>query len=210
MAEELKNLIEKIHQEGVKAAEDKASNIEDEAKRQAKAIVEKAEKEAKNVIAEAEEKISKIEESGKVSLKQAGRDLLLSLRKEINAVLNKIVVSHVRKALNPDELSKIISTLIKDYGGGEKGDIIVSLKKEDLEKLKKGFLNELKDETKKEITLKSSEDIHGGFIISYDSDKSHYDFTDKALAEYIGLYLKPELSEMLKETPSGGKKAQKK
>ena len=84
MAEELKNLIEKIHQEGVKAAEDKASDIENEAKRQAKAIVERAEKEAKDVIAEAKGKIAEMEGSGKVSLKQAGRDLLLSLRKEIN------------------------------------------------------------------------------------------------------------------------------
>lgn len=210
MAEELKNLIEKIQQEGVKAAEEKASDIENEASRRAEAIVEKAEKEANDIVAAAKKRIAKMEESGKVSLKQAGRDLLLSLRKEINAILDKIIASNVREALKPDELGKIIGTLIKNYGGGEKGGIIVSLEKEDLEKLKKGFLGKLKEETKKEIILKSSEDIHGGFIISYDSGKSYYDFTDKALAEYIALHLKPELAEMFKETISSGNKAQKK
>ncbi|MEA3305257.1 MAG: V-type ATP synthase subunit E family protein [Candidatus Omnitrophota bacterium] len=200
MAEELKDLIEKIHQEGVKAAEDKASDIENEAKRRAEIIIEKAGKEAENIIAEAKEKSAKMEKTGKLSLKQAGRDTILSLRKEINAVLDKIVVSHVREALNPGELSKIISALIKNCDGMEKNSIMISLNKGNLEKLKKGFLSKLKDETKKEIILKSSEDIHGGFTISYDSGKSHYDFTDEALAGYISLYLKPELSGMLKET----------
>ena len=71
------------------------------------------------------------------------------------------------------------------------------MKKEDQEKIEKGLLAELKEEVKKGITLKPSEDIAGGFIISYDAGKSHFDFTDKALAEYFSLYLKPKIGQML-------------
>ena len=45
--------------------------------------------------------------------------------------------------------------------------------------------------------LKPAEDILGGFTISFDSGKSQFDFTDQALAEYIGQYLKPKLEEIL-------------
>ena len=46
----------------------------------------------------------------------------------------------------------------------------------------------------KKIILKPAEEISGGFTISFDNGKSCYDFTDKALAEYIGTYLKPKLN----------------
>ncbi len=196
MTEEIKDLIEKIQQEGIKAAEDKAKETENEARRQAEEIIRKAKAEAEKLITEAKEQITKMQEGSKIALKQAGRDLILSLRKEINTALDKLVVSNIRQALNPEELAKILTGLIKNYSGRE--NIIVSLKKEDLEKLEKGFLGALEAEAKKGIVLRPSEDIHAGFIISYDGGKSYFDFTDQALAEYIGSYLKPKLNELLK------------
>jgi vacuolar-type H+-ATPase subunit E/Vma4 len=92
-------------------------------------------------------------------------------------------------------LSKILSSLIKNYSAKE--NVIISLNKEDLRKLEKGLLDTLKEEVRKGITLRPSDDIQAGFIISYDSGKSYYDFTDTALAEYIGLHLKPKLKEIL-------------
>jgi vacuolar-type H+-ATPase subunit E/Vma4 len=47
--------------------------------------------------------------------------------------------------------------------------------------------------------LRPAEEISGGFTISFDDGKSCYDFTDKALAEYIGIYLKPKLNQILME-----------
>lgn len=200
MAEDIKSLIEKIQQEGIKVAEDKARAIEEEAFSQAKEIVKKAQAEAGHILAQAKDKNAKTEESTKEVIKQAGRDLLLSLRKEINAMLDKLIMARVNDALKPEELVKIINALIKDYHGKEKDQIVISLKKEDSEKIENAFLNELKEEAKKGIALKPSEEILGGFIISYDAGKSHFDFTDKAIAEYIGLYLKPKLGEILKES----------
>lgn len=196
MAEEIKDLIEKIQQEGIKVAEDKAKEIENQARRQAEEIVKIAKAEAEKLISEAKEQIAKKEENSKILLQQAGRDLLLGLRKEINALLQGLIVSGVRQALTPEELSKILTALIKNYSGKE--NIVILLKREDLEKLEKGFLGALIEEAKKGIALRPCEDIQAGFSISYDNGKSYYDFTDEALAEYIGSYLKPELNEILK------------
>ena len=209
MAEELKGLIEKIQEEGVKAAEDKARSIQNNAKEKAKDIIESAKKQAENLISEAKARISKMESGGRDSLKQAGRDLILTLHKEINATLDRIIVSQIRQALSPGELAKIITTAVKESGGKEKRDITISLKSDDLEKIEKSLLSQLTAEAKNGITLKASGDIRGGFIISYDKGKSYYDFTDQALAEYISGYLKPKLAEMLKEESPAGKKTKK-
>jgi vacuolar-type H+-ATPase subunit E/Vma4 len=197
MAEDIKNLIEKIQKEGVKVAEDKAREIEEKARLQVSQIMEKAKKQAEGIICDAQDTVAKMEESAKVSLKQSGRDLLIAVKTEVNNILNKLITSSVRQSLDAQELSKIITTLVKEHKGKDKEGIIVSLNKADLEKLEKGFLGELKEEIKKGLTLKPSEDISGGFIISYDSGKSHFDFTDKALADYIGSYIKPKIGEIL-------------
>jgi V/A-type H+-transporting ATPase subunit E len=199
MAEEIKNLIEKIQQEGVQIAEEKAREIENQTRQKADEILGKAKKDAQDLIAEAKEKIAKTEDASKSSLKQTARDLILSLKKELNAMLNKLILSKVKETLTPEEMAKIITALIKDHKGKNKEEIIISLKKEDLHKLEKGLLSELSDEIKKGITLKPSDEISNGFIISFDAGKSHFDFSDEALAEYIGLYLKPKLAELLKE-----------
>ena len=199
MAEEIRDLIEKINQEGIKAAEEKAQNIEAAAKQRADDILAQARLEAGEMIAVAKDRIHREDEKGKTLLAQAGRDLLLSLRKEINAMLGRIVVSDIHQVLTPEALFKLLSEVVKNYKAGESSDITVFLNKEDLEHLEKNFLNKLREETKKKIILMPAEEISGGFTISFDSGKSCYDFTDKALAEYIGTYLKPKLNKILQE-----------
>ncbi|KPK97742.1 MAG: hypothetical protein AMJ95_07535 [Omnitrophica WOR_2 bacterium SM23_72] len=197
MAEEIRNLIEKIQEEGIKAGEDKAREIEAEAKRKAASLLAKAESDVEKILAEAKERVARMEESAKASIQQAGRDLLLSLKEELHAMLERLVQSSVAETLSPSEMAKILHELIKKLAGASKEDIWIWLKKEDGEKLKTEFLSRLKEETKRNIVLKPSEEILGGFIISFDAGKSHFDFTDKALAEYLGTFLKPQLNQIL-------------
>lgn len=199
MAEEIKELIEKIRSEGVRAGEEKARAIELDAVKKARKIIAEAEAEAGRILNEARVSISRSEESSRSSLKQAARDVIIGLKKEILAVLNKITLSHARKTLTIEETGKLITHLLKECKAKDKGDVIISLKKEDAEKLAGASMSELSDELKKNLVLKPSEDVHGGFTISYDHGKSYYDFTDKALAEYIGSYIRPKLSEILKD-----------
>jgi V/A-type H+-transporting ATPase subunit E len=199
MAEEIKELIEKIRSEGVRAGEDKAKAIELDAQKKARQIINDAEAEAKRILSEAQESVSRREYSSRASLKQAARDVLIGLKKQMFIVLNKITLSRVDKALTIEETGKLIVHLLKECKTKDKGDVIVSVKKEDAQALEKVLMSELSGELKKGLVLKSSEDIRGGFTISYDHGKSYYDFTDKALADYIGSYIRPKLSEILKD-----------
>ncbi|WAC05184.1 MAG: hypothetical protein OS112_00735 [Methanoregula sp.] len=203
MAEDIRDLIEKINREGIRAAEKKAQEIEAAAKKEADDILAHARLEADRIIAAAQDRIGREDEKEKVRLAQAGRDMLLSLRKEITSMLESIMVWEIRQALTPEAIFNLISGAAKQYGAGEIRDITVFLNKEDLDALEKHFLHKLKEETKKNIILRSSEEISGGFTISFDDGKSCYDFSDKALAEYIGTYLKPKLNKTLQEAIKG-------
>jgi V/A-type H+/Na+-transporting ATPase subunit E len=200
MAEELKELLEKIQREGIDAAEAKGSQIEAQARRRADDIIKDAQKEASRLVAEARERVLSAEESGKQALQQAARDMLISLRKEIGFMLDKIVASHIHQSLGSAELTRIILALIKEAGAHDGNKIIVSMKAEDLKKLENVITGELSAEIRKGVVFKHSGDIKGGFTISYDAGRSYYDFTDRALAEYVSAYLKPHLSKVLIES----------
>ena len=195
MAEELKELIEKIQMEGVKAAEDKALEIDNRARRKAEEMLNNAAKEAAALVADAKLRIIRLEEGAKASVKQSARDTMLSLRKEITAMLDRIVSAHVHKALSQEELAKMLMSIVK--ANENKDKIVVSLKKEDVDKFEKAILSELAQEARKGITVKAA-DIHGGFLISYDKGKSYFDFSEAALAECLASHLKAGLAEIVK------------
>jgi V/A-type H+/Na+-transporting ATPase subunit E len=187
MAEEIKDLIDKIQKEGIIAAEKQAAQIIAEARMQAEKIIEQANSEAK-----------RLDASTNASLKQAGRDLLISLRKEINSMLERLVKLNIRQVLTVEELTRIIKELIKNAPLSLGSQIIISLAQQDKDKLEKGFLKQLVEETKKQIILKSTDEIDSGFIVSFDAGKSTFDFSTQALTEYISSSLRPELNRILK------------
>lgn len=197
MAEEIKDLIAKIQKEGIEAAEENASKIKVEAENLAQKIIGEAKTEAKRIIEQANFDAKTLNDSTHASLKQASRDLIISLKEEINSVLNRLVKIQVQEALTISELAKIIESLIKNAPISLGSEIIISLNAADAEKLKKGFLKQLAEATKKQITLKSADEIDSGFIISFDAGKSIFDFSGQALMQYIGSCLRPELNKIL-------------
>jgi len=75
--------------------------------------------------------------------------------------------------------------------------IIVTLSQQDKDKLEKGLLKQLAQETKKTIVLKSADGVTSGLLISFDSGKSIFDFSGQALSDYICGHLRPELNKIL-------------
>jgi len=197
MAEQIKTLIEKIQREGIQAGEAKAQSIESEARQRSDEILAKARAEAGRIVKDAAAEAQKNQNSMNAVLKQAGRDVLLNLKSEISAILNKVVLHNVRASLSGEELSKMLLSLVRE--GVHHQDIVINLSKDDLHKLEKHFMGELAEGLKKHVVLKPSDDISAGFVISYDAGRSHYDFTDQALAGYIISQLKPELAKILEQ-----------
>lgn len=198
MAEEIKDLIAKIQREGIVVAEKQAAQIKAEADSRAQRIIAEAKMQAEKIIEQANFEAKKLDDSTNASLKQAGRDLLISLRKEINSMLDRLVKLNIRQALTVEELTRIIRDLIKNAPLSLGSQIVISLARQDKDKLEKGFLKQLAEETKKQIILKSTDEIDSGFIISFDSGKSTFDFSTQALTEYISGSLRPELNRVLK------------
>jgi len=200
MPQNLKDLLEKINQEGVKLGEEKAKAIESKAKNDAERMLENARIQAKKIIEEARLNAEKSQTTGELALKHSSRDLILSLKDEIRKILDKIIAAEVSKAMTHEEIAGILKNLIERHveKDGKISDIKVLLKQDDLGKLKNTFIVKLKERFKDGIEFKLSQNINAGFSISFDNGKSFFDFSDEGLVEALSAYLNPELARLLK------------
>jgi len=200
MAKQVQELIDKIKQEGFSAAKEKAQAVEAQAQEKAKIIIEQAQKQAQGILETATREAKKLDETAKAAIKQAARDMILDLRREIQKILNTIIRKDVKESLSPEALADIIKEVAQNFSEKTQGsaDIKVVLSKNDLDSLKKGMIKKLQEEIKQKITFESSEEIAAGFTISFDAGKSSFDFTDESLSEHLSAYLNPEVGALVK------------
>jgi V/A-type H+-transporting ATPase subunit E len=202
MSYQVQELIDKIKTEGIEAASSEAAQIKQNAQKEARRIVDEAQSHARQMVADAQQEIKKMRASAEMSLKQSSRDMLLLLRKRIEAVLNRVVHEEVSGALKPEQLIELIAVVI-DKAMEQKSsfDVVdVSVNKKDLEHLQKGMIAKLQKKIKEPIEFKASDEISGGFTISFDGGKSSFDFTDHSLAQFLGQFLNTQVARIVKES----------
>ena len=194
---QLKELIDKIKNEGVKEAEEAGKKIKDEAESKKSELISNAEKEAAEIIEKARQEAANAEERGNEALKQSGRNLLLQLNTTIQKIFEETVTKEVKEAYSEKILEETIIKLIN--GWSEKGEakLEVLLSEEDCGKIESSLKAKLGEKMKEGITIKPVADIEAGFKISEKEGKLYYDFTHKGIAECLMEYLNPKLGELM-------------
>jgi V/A-type H+/Na+-transporting ATPase subunit E len=200
---QLKELIETIKSEGVESAEAKAKEIIDDAEKKRNDIIAAAEQESEKIIKNAGKEAESLKSAAEASIRQAGRDLLLSLEKSIIKMLDAVVKRESAQTLDGKVLETSIITLLKNWKD-ESQTLEVLLSEEQLEKLEDSFLEQLKKELKSGVLLKPAENIDAGFRISEKDGASYYNFTAAGIAEMLSQYVNPRLSSLLRESVSDG------
>ncbi len=199
MSSQIQELIDKIKNDGIQQAQDEAARIEKEAQDKAAQIIHEAQKEAESLVLQAKDEVQKMEEAAKTSLQQASRDMLLQLRKNIEKTLQKLITTEVSGALTADRLAQIITDVVvqtaaeaKDHG------VAIEVNPQTAEELKGGVLKKLQDSVKAGVRLEGTDEVSGGFTISYDDGKSSFDFTDESLAQFLAAHLNTQIADILK------------
>lgn len=194
---QVKELIEKIKNDGVKSAEETAAGIISDAEKKAAALMEKAGKDASEIKSQAQNEASRMEQAGKEALKQAGRDLLISVRKDVEGLFDSVVKSGTAEVLKGDSLKECIVTVLKSWNSEEVKDLTVMVPENLLKDLEADMKKQLKGEIEKGLEIKPFNDIEAGFRISSKDGRAFYDFSDDELMTMLSKYLSPSLTAIL-------------
>jgi V/A-type H+-transporting ATPase subunit E len=197
MEMDLNNIIEKIKQEGVDEAEKKAADIVKEAENKAQNVLQDAGKQKESILKKAEQDAQRLKDNGEEAVKQASRDVLLSLRERIVELFDKIIKKEIAGQLSGDVIKDMVVKLADKFERGEQPDIEILLSDKEKKDLEKEIFSALGKEVKKGLTIKTSSSIEHGFRIGEKDKHSYYDFTDEAIAEAFMTHLNPKIVEIL-------------
>ncbi len=199
MEYQLKELIERIKNDGVKNAEDNAARIISEARQQAAAIMKKAEDEARQIRTSAMADAERAERSGTEALRQAGRDLLLTVRESIEKVFDKIIKTEVSRSLDHQIMAESILAVVRSLSADGSGSIDVQIPESQYASLEPGLRGALAAEFAQGIDIVPFKGLDAGFRISMKDGSAFYEFSNQELAAMLSRYLNPRLGKFLSE-----------
>ena len=176
---QIQDLVQSIKRDGIEEAKKEAETIISAAKAKAEEIIAASKAEAEKNIENANREI----ESSKALIKQAERDAVLSVKKELEQLLERILAEKVSKDLSEKSLAALITAAI---GNEDPSKYAV-----EIDETKAALKSVLAKQIEKGLEIRPVKGM-SGMKLSCKDGSGFYDFSD----EEIAALLRPVLGDM--------------
>lgn len=197
--DKIKKICEILKNESLEPAKLEAERILSEAQNQAHEILRAAEKKAKETMEVERKKIEKEKELFQLSMKQACKQTIESLRQEIEASLfNKEISTAVEKGTRDEKLTAemILALVHAIEKEGLSADFSAVISKTiSAEKVNKMLARDILDQLREKSVVLG--DFAGGVQIKLHDKNLVLDLSDSALRELLGKYLRKDFRALL-------------
>ena len=147
MADTIESFVAKLQAEGVQAGQDKARQLEDQAREQAEKILQQAQQQAQKIAADAKNEAQNVLQRVRTELELAARDAVLRLRATLTDALNAVLTHQVSEQLqDPQFLGQLLHDLVIQYAqddSAHRGRIEINVSPEIRQKLTDWAMAEL-------------------------------------------------------------------
>ena len=199
MAQDLQSLLDKIKQDGLDKAAVQEKEIIAAAEKKSAEIIALARQEAAQIVKNAEIESANLKKRAESAIQQSSRDIILTLKNEIQSRLNKIFADSTAEAFSAEYMAKIIAGLCETFAGAPDAKLTVVSAVKDVDALKKALFNALKDSFKNNYEVFPDKELAGGFKVNFSGSEVYYDFSDEAVCALLAEYAGPVVGELLKK-----------
>lgn len=187
--EDIQGLLERINRDGVEKAEAEAKKIIATAEERAAAIIENARARASEEKAAAEKASADYASRAAETIRQGARDTLLKLEEKVVALLEKVLVKDVEKALADEATAQaLVSAAIREVAG----NVEITAP----EKIAAALKAQLAAQGA--ITIVTDETLGTGFSVKADGGRIERAFTADVIATELAKRLRPDLAKLIK------------
>lgn len=197
--DKLKELTDKLYNEGLSKGKEEGEAIAAKAKADAEEIIKDAKKQAEEIVAAAKKEAADYSSKIQSDLKMASSQTLQALQKDIeNTIVAKITDLKVDKALSSaDYVKDIITAVAKNFSADKPADLAVVLPaslQKDLEPFVKDELSKILGAG---VSANFSKKIAGGFQIGPKDGSYFISLTDDTFKALIAEYVRPATKKLL-------------
>ena len=201
MEQQIQELVNSIKRDGIIEANAKKDEIIENAKFQAKEIISQSEKEAASIIEKAQREANVLKQSASETIRQASRDVILSLKKNINAQMDRLLHQNIKETLSPENTIALIVHIVK-AGIVDPKNGVVEVDKKNIKGLEEKLRGELEKELKNGLVINIVPSVDVGFRISDKNGSSYYEFSDEEIGNLLSPYLNEAIVDILAENTS--------
>lgn len=201
MTNKIKELTEKIYDEGIAKAKQEACQIIADANSEAEKTIQSAKKQELEIVETAKKKAAEYKKNIDSELQLAARQFISNLKLQIAKLITaEQVEAPVKEAFKDNEfIKKIVLTLINNWNpqNPEELKLNILLPKEDEKSLNLFFEKKALDYLNKGINIQIDPKISKGFKIGPKDGSYLINFTDTDFEEYFKGYLKDKTKKLL-------------
>lgn len=199
MDQKLKELTEKLYNEGVAKGNKQADEVLAEANQKSKEIIAKAEEDAKAIVAQAEKKAAELDKNTKSELQLATGKMVNALEQEIAGLVSgEIVNSAIIEATNDKAfIQQLILAAVSNWANEQ--DLLVVLSPKDQKEVETFFASQAKKLLDKGLKIESANNVKAGFQIGPADGSYKVSFTQADFIEFFKEFIRPKVVELLFE-----------
>jgi len=194
---QLKELIDTIQRDGVDKSRRESEALLQQARAQAEGIVADARAQAEALLAKARQDQEQLERSGRESLQQASRDLILKVRRQLEAVFAALLKEKAKAALGDREIAAAIAAMIANWTPERQERIEVLLPAERFEAMARALRQALASRIAAGIEIRAAADVVDGFRVAEKNGQAYYDFSAASIAENLAVFLNPAMARIV-------------
>ena len=198
MSEELQGLLNKIQAEGLEKAESERARLVAEAKAQAEAILADAKAQADKIRKDAEADAEASRKKADAAVKQAARDVVISLKDDLQEKLRAVVREASAQAMTPEAMAGLIAKIAEQFAQNAASGAEIILPAREREEAAQKLIGCLPDVLKNNSSVQLGRGFSAGFKIGFNNSEVFLDFSDEALAEVICEFVGPKLAAVIK------------
>ncbi|KPM30879.1 V-type ATP synthase subunit E [Croceitalea dokdonensis DOKDO 023] len=188
----LDKLIATLKTEAIEAADKEAGQIVEQARTQAQKILKEAEVKKDELFGKAKKEAQATREKGEAALKQAARDVTVSVRNDLLKLFKAALEREVDANFSPDFMEKAILKVVENVGSG------AALK------LPEGMEGKLADKIQKRLqesdnleAITKDASLPNGFVINKTDQGWSYHISPEEVAELLNEHLSPKWVDIL-------------
>ncbi len=193
----LDKLIVTLKTEAIEAADKEAKQIVEKAHKEAQRILKEAEEQKEELLVKADKEAQAIYGKGESALKQAARDLTISVRNDLLKLLKTALEREVESNFIPDLMERAILKVVGNIGSGVALKIPENMKKELADKIQERLRTSGNLDT-----LTKDPNLPNGFVVTKTDQGWSYRISAEAVAELLNGHLSPKWINILKNEPN--------
>ncbi len=196
---QLKELIDTIHRDGVNKGRQESDELLKQAQAQADDIVAAAQAKADSLLVNARREQERMDQSGRESLKQASRDLMLQVRKQLEDIFSSLLKEKARETLSSDEAAAAIITMISNWSPERQDQIELLLPKKRFEAMSSSLRKSLAEKIAAGIEIKAAVELKSGFRVAEKDGQAYFDFSAESISDGLALFLNPVMAKIVSD-----------